>query len=252
MPTRSSCQVPLDGPEPPEIDALSVLGGVTPGVPVSASTLPLGVSRDVVLDEVVLDDVVSDDVVSDDVVSLEVVSDDVVPEVVPEDVVSLEVESVDVVSLEVESVDVVPEDVVSLEVESVDVVPEEVVSLEVVSDEVVFVQVTSSSFGLLRSGPFSCCWPQVVSWSVVSLQVVWTPDPSVLPQPLPSLCVVVTDCAWLLPVARTPLGAMSAAPRRPATASHPAVRVNLVIFMLGPLFSLYGKSRIDDSWTINR
>jgi hypothetical protein len=252
MPTRSSCQVPLDGPEPPEIDALSVLGGVTPGVPVSASTLPLGVSRDVVLDEVVLDEVVLDDVVSDDVVSLEVVSDDVVPEVVPEDVVSLEVESVDVVSLEVESVDVVPEDVVSLEVESVDVVPEEVVSLEVVSDEVVFVQVTSSSFGLLRSGPFSCCWPQVVSWSVVSLQVVWTPDPSVLPQPLPSLCVVVTDCAWLLPVARTPLGAMSAAPRRPATASHPAVRVNLVIFMLGPLFSLYGKSRIDDSWTINR
>ena len=42
--TRSSCQALPDGLEGPEIEPVSVLGGVTSGVPVSASTLPSGVT----------------------------------------------------------------------------------------------------------------------------------------------------------------------------------------------------------------
>ena len=42
--TSSSCQALPDGLEGPEIEPVSVLGGVTSGVPVSASTLPSGVT----------------------------------------------------------------------------------------------------------------------------------------------------------------------------------------------------------------
>ena len=96
--TRSSCQALPDGLEGPEIEPVSVLGGVTSGVPVSASTLPSGVS----------------------VVSVSVVSVVCVVSVVAVDVVSVDVVSVSVVSVSVVSVDVVS--VVSVDVVSVVVV----------------------------------------------------------------------------------------------------------------------------------
>ncbi|HEY5435899.1 MAG TPA: hypothetical protein VIK13_11755, partial [Candidatus Limnocylindrales bacterium] len=86
MATRSNCQPLPEGPELPAIGAVSVLGGVTSGLPVSAATAPLGVDTEVVSAEVVSAEVVSEaiDVVSADVVSeaIDVVSADVVSEAI--------------------------------------------------------------------------------------------------------------------------------------------------------------------------